>query len=823
VTRVITLHVERCPCLIYILQYTSESLKMPRQPWQPPPELQAFLQYNEDGSMVRCTVCATANLPGIGGWLKTGSLKQHIRSAKHAQLFYNHQHQGQEPEEDVSQAALDAAYSAPAISAPYNVNNVSSTSRSHIPMFTSPEPPPHDAYDMSPLETLYTNTQALNQLSMEFKAVQETATSAADLRAQFEDLLRVSMAQDMAESTGFNPEDLLDPDTEGQETGLADLDEDVDESDWGYIPPSEYWPYPNRTVMLLDILDNLARCRFSRAQMELILFLLRTLGVSNVPSYKSFRKLQTALQPLASSPVHSVSSQGNHFYVNDIRETIAHDFANPLTAVHLHLYPEEADGPISETWQAACWKEFAPAERTPMYSASDQQFWIDELCEMDDGTFGIPCDWVVRQKKLTAMTKMAEPTQRGWALTGEVRQVLASSFRTDYSTLLAALGPDSMVWNEPQSVPEMPNPLRKLVEPGEDLFVVMVSPWADDVSGNKSKQYNKHMNMYTTNGCLPGRLTQQEFHTHFVSTSPSASSTEQFGVFRDQVNATQTNPHRCFDARSQRVCQFIIRCPGLFADNPQQSDESSHMGGNANFPCHKCHWGGTQIEKEGCDGYHNCHLVDIKRNAGEIRAELQAQLKTAMRGVKKDVEDMQHKLGTKDKITQLWIEELLKHAQALKCERRGISQEQMVATLTEWLEKEAGEKMNPLLDIAGLDPSQDTPVEILHTILLGIIKYIWHHLNTAQWNDEQRALLAIRLQSTDLSGLNVPPLRASYMVQYRNNLIGKHFKTLMQTLPFHIYDITTQKQFQLVKAAADLGARLWVPEIDNMDEYIVSG
>ncbi|KAF7351616.1 FAD-binding-3 domain-containing protein [Mycena sanguinolenta] len=125
--------------------------------------------------------------------------------------------------------------------------------------------------------------------------------------------------------------------------------------------------------------------------------------------------------------------------------------------------------------------------------------------------------------------------------------------------------------------------------------------------------------------------------------------------------------------------------------------------------------------------------------------------------------------------------------------------------------------MNPLLDIAGLDPSQDTPVELLHTILLGVIKYIWHHMNTDQWSDEDRHLLAIRLQSTDLTGLT---LRAGYMIQYKNNLIGKHFKTLMQILAFHVHGISTSDEFALIKAAGELGVRLWIPEIDDMDQYL---
>lgn len=125
-----------------------------------------------------------------------------------------------------------------------------------------------------------------------------------------------------------------------------------------------------------------------------------------------------------------------------------------------------------------------------------------------------------------------------------------------------------------------------------------------------------------------------------------------------------------------------------------------------------------------------------------------------------------------------------------------------------------------LIFLSGLDPTQDTPVEILHTILLGIMKYVWHLINIT-WSDADRALFAIRLQSTDLDGLTVPPLRAAYMIQYRNNLIGKHFKTLMQTMAFHVHDIVSPEEFALIKATGALGALLWVHEIKNMTEYLV--
>ncbi|KAF7343014.1 hypothetical protein MVEN_01731600 [Mycena venus] len=58
------------------------------------------------------------------------------------------------------------------------------------------------------------------------------------------------------------------------------------------------------------------------------------------------------------------------------------------------------------------------------------------------------------------------------------------------------------------------------------------------------------------------------------------------------------------------------------------------------------------------------------------------------------------------------------------------------------------------------------------------------------------------------------------MMQYRNGLIGKHFKTLIQTMIFHIHDIVTPDQFSLVRALGELGPMLWLSVIDNMEEYL---
>jgi hypothetical protein len=75
---------------------------------------------------------------------------------------------------------------------------------------------------------------------------------------------------------------------------------------------------------LLDIMDNLPRLRMSSNQLKLILWLLKCLGIAEVPSYDAFRKIQTHIRHLCTTEPISFKSQfGNAFSVNDPRESVA--------------------------------------------------------------------------------------------------------------------------------------------------------------------------------------------------------------------------------------------------------------------------------------------------------------------------------------------------------------------------------------------------------------------------------------------------------------------------------------------------------------------
>ncbi|KDR74877.1 hypothetical protein GALMADRAFT_99137 [Galerina marginata CBS 339.88] len=805
---------------------------MPRK--KPAPEC---FETDEASKMIRCLICKENDTVQQGTWIKHGSASQHIETNAHKLAVARREQLLQVQQEE--ERRLQEIYGGNTIPLSGNAQLYPTYPRAN--MYGNQDAVDTDMDNQNSPPQAYMLCDAdIPDLGIKPIERPDPSQERERLRQQVEQLLLQAEHEDEFGSPD-DPDDLTSTNI-AQAFADLDLEEMLDEEEvFDYFnqvsPEHDYYPYPNKTTMLLDILDNLPRLRMSSNQLRLILWLLKQTGVSNVPSFSGFRNMQTHLRNMCgTTPKQHVSSLGNIFYSNNIGESVMRDFANPEVAKHLHLYPEETEGPISEVWQAERWKEFAPSELTPMFSQGHRQFFIDEVAQLQDGQYVIPRNWVMRKGKLTSdchivtvnpvrfsklhgslVLVLKQCFQSGWTLLSETQIFHADDFQFNYFDVVSRIrGPIS--WSEGTEVPAMPNNLRELAG-DDDLVVIMVPLWCDDVSGNKSKQYNKHINVYMANSNIPGRLLQQEYFVRFVSTSPNATSPEQFSALKDQINETQKKPIQCYNAHTNKKTRAILRVPGLPADNPQQSEESCHMGGNANCKCRKCHVGGPHEKKESNEGYHEHYLTGIKRSAEETRLELEKQIKLAMYGVEKPINETQTNTGTKDKVAQHWIDILLAKSRELKSANPSRSVEEIAQELQTWFDEQPGDKINPLLSIAGLDPTQDTPVEILHTILLGIVKYAWHHLHS-NWTEAEQNLFTVRLQSTDIDGLSVPPIRVAYMMQYRNGLIGKHFKTLMQTLPFHVHGTVSDAQFKLVKAIGELGSVLWVHEIGDMEKYL---
>ena len=72
--------------------------------------------------------------------------------------------------------------------------------------------------------------------------------------------------------------------------------------------------------------------------------------------------------------------------------------------------------------------------------------------------------------------------------------------------------------------------------------------------------------------------------------------------------------------------------------------------------------------------------------------------------------------------------------------------------------------------------------------------------------DKAKAMdvLRMRLEALSTDGLNAPSMNAEYICRYKGSLIGKHFKSLAQLMPFAIYDLVPRHLLQAWNAIGEL-------------------
>lgn len=80
----------------------------------------------------------------------------------------------------------------------------------------------------------------------------------------------------------------------------------------------------------------------------------------------------------------------------------------------------------------------------------------------------------------------------------------------------------------------MPHPFREKAC-GRMVYSVPIIIFMDDVSGNISKQWNKHHVVYMSNGNLPREMIDKEFCIRFVSSSLHATPMELMDALKHSI------------------------------------------------------------------------------------------------------------------------------------------------------------------------------------------------------------------------------------------------------------------------------------------------
>ncbi|KAF7329540.1 hypothetical protein MKEN_00216800 [Mycena kentingensis (nom. inval.)] len=643
---------------------------------------------------------------------------------------------------------------------------------------------------------------------------------------------------------------------------------------------NDWFPWPDRETFVLDILRHVPRCAFSRTQNTAIHWAMQALGLENLPSDRVMDDIDKALQPLCGvQSIRYDGKLGNVYYANDLAAIIAQEMANPLVRDKLHFLPEDSGKKVSQTWQARRWRHELDADlTTPMIRLGKQDFYLHEPCLLKDGTACMPTRWFTRGNEMFAETWKLIPAnidgRTGWIVDATERDeetrsreaVNSSEFLIAFPTFKASyfshqipdpsmiLGmfpmlsswsfahvlsgmktslPDLQPWNKTD--PAIGNPWR-LKASNHRVVAFPLWLYCDDTSGNTSKKWNKHNSFLVTAAGLPRKYVHREFNIHFLATSNIAPTLEMLDGLVDQLEKGQTDGIWAWDVVLQELVLVIPSVLALLGDNPMQSEFACHIGFVGKYFCREIgkllphplplvtavlslrvrrrRRKKQQTVSEMISRISNFMMVGRLRNRTETCEKLRSQFTTAsIIGNQTAYRDMKTTSGLKDTYQEAFIERLFAVAS-----KKGRTKPQKQAEMNRLKATFPTNTLSPVWRIKDLDPHRDTPVEILHVVLLGFVKYFWRDA-VARLKDSEKKILETRLSSFDVSGLGISPLPGHTLVRYAGSLVGRDFRAIVQVAPFVLQGLLSEERIAAWVALSRVVALVWQPAIEDIDSY----
>ncbi|KIK75687.1 hypothetical protein PAXRUDRAFT_18776 [Paxillus rubicundulus Ve08.2h10] len=222
---------------------------------------------------------------------------------------------------------------------------------------------------------------------------------------------------------------------------------------------------------MTHLLFSSPRLRFSESQKRSILSWATALGADGLPSLHSLCKTREWIKALFGDPTEKVTaSSGNIFYLNSISKAIAMDYANPLMHFSMQDYAEDGQGQMSQDY-------FIP-----------KKFFQVKLGGASEA-------------EVLALGHSISKTEVGYSVDPELFIVPVSTFARTYKDIKAN-GSEFSKGFTAAHAGLMPNPLREK-SGGRMVLMVPLIVFMDDVSGNISKQWNKHHVVYMSNASMP--------------------------------------------------------------------------------------------------------------------------------------------------------------------------------------------------------------------------------------------------------------------------------------------------------------------------------
>ncbi|KAE8181051.1 hypothetical protein CF336_g9059 [Tilletia laevis] len=185
------------------------------------------------------------------------------------------------------------------------------------------------------------------------------------------------------------------------------------------------------------------------------------------------------------------------------------------------------------------------------------------------------------------------------------------------------------------------------------LFSVPVVLFIDDLSGARSKRWNKHEAVYFSNATLDRSSLDLDAHIRLMSISKDVSGEAQLSAAADELIELHRTFITVFDASRQENVMVRPHLLAIMADNPMAASLSSSIGMKGNRFCRLCHVDGSSLGLQTQDGMMAYLKEGDPRSADSIKAALWAQIEASSANVSEaEMKRLRTETGTKDEATK---------------------------------------------------------------------------------------------------------------------------------------------------------------------------
>ncbi|TFY75510.1 hypothetical protein EWM64_g8502 [Hericium alpestre] len=534
----------------------------------------------------------------------------------------------------------------------------------------------------------------------------------------------------------------------------------------GIRPPDDedWWPWRNKKDCLTDLLSAFPCAVFSEAELEVVHWYATELGLKKLPSIKAVKQRRAQVIVLTGTEPRMLKGSLGHLYsVASLAKIIADEMSNPNVRPYLRFFPEDNNNGHSDAFHGERWRY--------------EDYFVDEpaLARLDDLRTAVPVwptRWFIRDGKTYSMVhRLHVDNETRYIIDKEdCRELALDAFLLSYPKFLvlhATYGlPDPCnvyVFNTTTESFEscadsIPNPWHTKAG-GIRVMALPIWLYCDDTSGNVSKKWNKHNSFLFILAGLLQEHALRSYNIHFLSTSNLAS------------------PLEMLEAIAADIKQMVYVFGTVYIKNMSFS-----LYG---------YWPSSGIIQ--------CKIGTPRTRDDTLKA-LKEQIDTMMMGAPSCIDTLATKTGIKDKHLLPLFEELAATC-AKVCEHnkslgRKNTNEGLLDVLREimggW---EMEDIINPIFCVMEINPHADTPVEILHVILLGIVKYFWRDA-VARQNSITKKVLRTRLTSLAVTGLGIGDLQAATLVNYAGSLTGRDFCIIVQVTPAVLYGMIPDAAYE---------------------------